>query len=121
MLICSNCSKEMNDDDKFCANCGMQVKENNSDNKRKIVFDGTIHKCPNCGEVLNSFAANCPACGFELRSVKNSGAVAELSRKLEKIEMKRNAETELKYGKWGRFHFPVFQLTFLCIPTYCAF
>lgn len=99
MPICSNCNKEMNNDAKFCPNCGTPVKENNSGNKREIVFEGTIHKCPNCGEVLNSFVANCPACGFELRSVKNSGAVAELSKKLEEIEMKRNAEMELKYMK----------------------
>jgi len=26
-----------------------------------------IYKCPSCGEILKSYTANCPACGFELR------------------------------------------------------
>lgn len=99
MSFCSNCGNKIENEDKFCSNCGTPIKENNSEKKREIVFEGTIHKCPNCGEVLNSLVTNCPACGYELRSIKSSGAVAELSRKLEEIEMKRNAETELKYMK----------------------
>ncbi|WP_301082356.1 zinc ribbon domain-containing protein [Thomasclavelia cocleata] len=57
--------------------------------ERKNVYDGYIHKCPNCGEVLKSFVSNCPACGYELRSSKANSSVSELAAKLEKIESQR--------------------------------
>lgn len=94
MSFCSNCGNKIENEDKFCSNCGTPIKENNSEKKREIVFEGTIHKCPNCGEVLNSFVTNCPACGYELRSLKNLSAVAELASKLEEIENSREEETE---------------------------
>ena len=91
---------------KFCNYCGTPTedtidKKNVAEEKknetsreelteRKMVYDGKIHKCPNCGEVLNSFVTNCPACGYELRDSKNSSAVEELSRKLEEIEQNRD-------------------------------
>jgi hypothetical protein len=56
---------------------------------RRQVFDGEIHKCPNCGEVLNSFIVKCPACGYELRGAKAADSVHELAAKLEQIESKR--------------------------------
>lgn len=97
MLICSNCNQEMNDDTKFCPNCGTPVKENSSEEKRKMVFEGTIHKCPNCGEILNSFVTNCPACGYEIRERKNSTSVSEFAAKLEEIEKSRPATNELGF------------------------
>jgi len=87
----------MNDDVKFCPNCGTPVKENNGEEKRKMVFEGTIHKCPNCGEILNSFVTNCPACGYEIRERKNSTSVSEFAAKLEEIEKSRPTTKELGF------------------------
>ena len=95
-ILCFNCNKEIDSDSKFCPNCGTPLKDNINESKRDIVYEGTIYKCPNCGEILNSFAANCLACGYELRNVKKISAVSELANKLEEIEKKRDPDTELK-------------------------
>lgn len=91
MPFCTNCGKELFDGEKFCSNCGAAtgVADNS---KRTSVYDGELHKCPNCGEILKSFEINCPACGYELRSVKASSAVKEFASKLEAIEARREYE-----------------------------
>ena len=60
--------------------------------ERRTVYEGEIHKCPSCGEVLASFVANCPACGHEFRGAKNSTSVREFASKLEEIERTRPAK-----------------------------
>lgn len=105
-FYCRNCGEKLMPNSKFCNYCGtptedtidkknvVEEKKNETSREelteRKMVYDGKIHKCPNCGEVLNSFVTNCPACGYELRDSKNSSAVEELSRKLEEIEKNRD-------------------------------
>ena len=105
-FYCRNCGEKLMPNSKFCNYCGTPTedtidKKNVAEEKknetsreelteRKMVYDGKIHKCPNCGEVLNSFVTNCPACGYELRDSKNSSAVEKLSRKLEEIEQNRD-------------------------------
>ena len=83
MPFCSNCGQQMDDSAKFCANCGTSVLQNVSNTERKTVFDGEIHKCPHCGEVLKAFETVCPTCKFELRGAKGSSAVKDLAEKLE--------------------------------------
>lgn len=87
MAFCCNCGKELIDGAKFCFECGSPIS--NSDSQRKTVYDGEIHKCPNCGEVLESFTPICPACGLELRDIAPIGSVKELELKLWAIEAKR--------------------------------
>lgn len=79
---------------KFCQHCGSPVRESAKRvyEERAKEYVGKIYKCPNCGEVLNSFTANCPSCGFELRGVKASSAVKEFALKLEAIESRREYE-----------------------------
>lgn len=60
--------------------------------ERKVVYEGKIHKCPNCGEVLGSFQATCPTCGHEVRDAKNSYSVREFAVKLEEIEHGRSTK-----------------------------
>ena len=84
MTFCTNCGQQVADGAKFCANCGTPVSQNVSNTERKTVFDGEIHKCPNCGEVLKSFETACPACNFELRGAQSSSAVKDLAEKLER-------------------------------------
>jgi len=94
MAFCTECGKSIADGAKFCDNCGAAVTTRNfeSTNQRKTVYEGEVHKCPNCGETLKSFNANCPACGYELRSAKSTDSVGELTLRLEQIESTRVVE-----------------------------
>ena len=80
MKYCKNCGKQLPDDAKFCVDCGTPTEEASS--KRRVEQAGTVYKCPNCGEVLESMTAVCPACGYEIRNVKASTALKEFSEKL---------------------------------------
>lgn len=88
-MYCSNCGKELIDGSKFCNDCGTKVdniEQSNTDSKRKIIFDGKIHKCPNCGSKLNSFEHKCKDCGYELRGSNLNNVVMEFANKLEKVD-----------------------------------
>lgn len=88
MAFCINCGQELAEGAKFCANCGKAVgaSHNRAKEQRKTVYDGELHKCPNCGERLDSFVTACPACGYELRGAKTTSVVNELAQKLERTE-----------------------------------
>ena len=80
MAFCIQCGNEHAEDAKFCAHCGTAVGAASAENnQRKATYAGELHKCPNCGEVLDSFTAECPACGYELRGSKASGAIREFA------------------------------------------
>ena len=83
MSFCTNCGQQVPTGANFCANCGTSITASTSDTERKTVFDGEIHKCPYCGEVLKSFETVCPTCKFEIRGAKGSSAVKDLAEKLE--------------------------------------
>lgn len=99
MAFCTNCGQEMPADAKFCSNCGTPI--NHADTyktaKREAIYEGEVHKCPNCGEILNSFELNCPACGYELRGNKASSAVKEFASKLEAIESNRECKKSSRF------------------------
>lgn len=88
MAFCINCGQELAEGAKFCASCGNAVgaSQNGAKEQRKTVYDGELHKCPNCGEQLGSFVTSCPACGYELRGTKVTSVVNELAQKLERTE-----------------------------------
>ena len=87
MRYCTNCGQQVADGAKFCANCGTPITQNVSNTERKTVFDGEIHKCPNCGEVLKAFETVCPnpQCRIEIRGRTNSIAIQEFAINLESI------------------------------------
>lgn len=87
MAFCTNCGQELAEGAKFCASCGKAV-DSNSTYQRKTVYDGVIHKCPNCGEVLSSFLANCPACGFEFNSKKVNSSLKEFIEEINECDRK---------------------------------
>lgn len=89
MAFCTNCGQQVADGAKFCANCGTPISQNTSNSERTKIFDGEIHKCPNCGEVLKAFEAVCPSCKFEIRGAKISSTVSELVRKIEELDRKK--------------------------------
>ncbi len=89
MAFCINCGQELAEGAKFCANCGKAVTGESTISQRKTVYEGNLHKCPNCGEVLNSFVTNCPTCGHEIRDAQGVSSVRQLAIKLEQLESKR--------------------------------
>lgn len=92
MAYCINCGKELPDEAKFCSEYGTAVNDASSSTstQRKTVYDGEIHKCPNCGELLSAFTATCPACGFEIRGVSASHSVVEFAKELKSVELKEH-------------------------------
>lgn len=79
MAFCVNCGQPLNEGAKFCTNCGSTVTPHKKEeNEHKEHFDGKIHKCPNCGEIIDSFTINCPSCGYELRDSSATNSVQRL-------------------------------------------
>lgn len=94
MAFCSNCGVQLQEGAKFCSECGAPVTGGNSKPaERKTVYEGEIHKCPKCGETLNSFVSVCASCGYELRSKQDAGSVREFA---EKIECAENDEQRIR-------------------------
>ena len=90
MAYCVQCGAQLVEGAKFCQKCGSSVHGGNTySSQRQQEFAGKVYKCPQCGEVLNSFESNCPSCGYELRGAKASNAVREFALKLEAIELQR--------------------------------
>lgn len=88
MAFCSCCGKELSNGARFCASCGASVViekpvQDGVNSRQKMVYDGKVYKCPNCGEQMDAFVATCPACGYELRGTQITSRVHELSQKLE--------------------------------------
>lgn len=101
LLFCPYCGAELSEDSVYCKTCGNKVKQSVSapdayvrsnfehteverpqTTQRKTVFDGEVHKCPNCGETLDSFVAHCPSCGYELRGAAATLSVNQLYQEL---------------------------------------
>lgn len=85
MAFCSKCGEKLRDGAKFCDSCGTAVvAEASADTgKRKEVYEGKVHKCSMCGQILESFSARCPTCGCEIRRSDSSGVVLSFAKKFE--------------------------------------
>lgn len=99
MAFCSNCGHKLADGAKFCGGCGVRVGSVASESKRepeserKSFYEGEVHKCPQCGEVLNSFTGNCPSCGYELRGTAVVSSVQKFTEQLAELEGKREEQS----------------------------
>lgn len=93
MPYCKKCGNELESDAEFCTECGTPIIKKSDE--RKEVYDGNVHKCPNCGEHLKSFKLKCPSCGHELRDSKSSNAVSEFVKKLEKANSEEQQYSDL--------------------------
>ena len=91
MAFCTECGHQLAEGAKFCFECGAKVNAPSSPRveQRKTVYDGEIHKCPNCGALLNAYESVCETCGYERRGAKATSSVQELAQKLEAIEAQR--------------------------------
>ena len=110
MAFCTNCGQELPLGANFCPKCGTATKETYDDvARRKTVYDGELHKCPNCGELIDSFVTTCPSCNYELRGAKAPSIVREFADKLEQIEHTREPQKlhsliGMLYGSDGRIN-----------------
>ena len=86
MVTCLSCGQKLNDKARFCSACGQSViGEADIQSQRMEVFEGVIHKCPNCGEVVDAFSIKCSSCGYEFRDIKSSSAVERFAEKLHRL------------------------------------
>lgn len=89
--------------------------------ERKTVYDGAIHKCPSCGEVVNSFVSICPACGFELGQKKVSSTLEKFIDKVNECDrlIANSPNAKTGWASWSRskrFWWVVLNIFFMCIP-----
>ena len=123
MAFCSNCGYQLADGAKFCFECGAEVVASSAfqAEQRKTVYDGEIHKCPSCGEVLNSFVAICHACGFELSRKQTSSALQEFIEKVNACEriIANSPQSKTGWTSWSkskRVWWVILNILFICIP-----
>lgn len=95
MVFCSQCGNRLEDNDNFCVRCGKAVRKNTDIYNRQIHYEGVIHKCPNCGEVISKLDFKCPLCGFEFAGKKASESVAEFAAKIQQLTSQKK---DLKAG-----------------------
>ena len=106
---CSNCGTMLNSDSKFCHVCGSKVGNIKQDNieiendskvetgkyqNRKQEYAGTVLKCPNCGNIVNTLDAICSACGMHLSGKKSSDSVQLFMKRLMEIENDSTVENK---------------------------
>lgn len=112
--FCQYCGTKLDLGARFCKSCGKPIDQSGGSaagsaspkteetfshkqhTERKTVYEGQLHKCPNCGELLDAFRSHCPSCGYEIRDARSSSSVRELAQKLERIEAERMAPIEEK-------------------------
>ena len=103
--FCSYCGTKLDKGAKFCKGCGKPIGQPTQSREfvkdkpiteRKTVYEGYIHKCPSCGEVLDAFVTNCPSCGYEIRDAQSASSVREFAMKLERIEAQKMPAFEEK-------------------------
>ena len=124
MAFCIKCGHQLADGAKFCFECGTNVNVATTPQReqRKTVFEGEIRKCPNCGEVIDSFVAKCPSCGFELNSKRVSSVLMDFIKEINECE--RIIANSPHAGKTGwvswskskRVWWVVLNIFFVCIP-----
>ncbi len=97
MSFCSKCGKELNPNAQFCSACGTAVGYDNTE--RKTQYDGGVHKCPNCGGILDAYEIRCEDCGWERRNIEAANSTKKLVEQLNEIDAEQlplKEETETK-------------------------
>ena len=101
-MFCSNCGTKLNDNAKFCYECGSAVAiaqthasssnpqthtVNNSERRQEYV--GKVLKCPHCGYVITETTAICPACGMQITGRAAVSSIQAFKDQLMEIERTR--------------------------------
>ena len=80
-----NCGKNLPDGAKFCDGCGTALGQTSTKRERAVEYEGTIHKCPNWGYIIDAYESVCEACGYEIRDRKASNSIRELATQIQEI------------------------------------
>lgn len=120
MAFCQKCGAELAEGAAFCGQCGTPVGQSggNDGSKRVQKFVGEIHKCPNCGAVIQGFEGTCPECGTELNR-KTSDEILKFRDEIIAIDAYVNKEA-LDAKKWWT-DWPIGKkvgFAVLCVFTY---
>ena len=89
-MFCKYCGNKAEDNQTFCSVCGKKIIEEKESSQK--TYDGRLKKCPNCGELVDSFTAKCKACGYEFRDTSGVSSIKELRKSLEEINNKEEAD-----------------------------
>lgn len=82
-MFCNYCGAEINDNSVFCNVCGKKVLNQNKNQSK--TYDGSIKKCPNCGEIVDAFTVRCKTCGYEFRESSSVSSIEDLKKNIEII------------------------------------
>lgn len=89
MAFCINCGSELPEGARFCPSCGKEVaapeEKIGLENKEQAPATSP-RKCPHCGELVDPYATECPACGLELHNMQAVSSLKQLSAKLESAQ-----------------------------------
>lgn len=58
------------------------VEKNQPEQRKANPKEGRLHKCPNCGELINFDDVKCPSCGYEIRDREVNASVQSLFDKV---------------------------------------
>lgn len=86
MEFCSKCGSKRIGAEQTCSSCGQPFCTNESDTCRKIVYNGVLQKCPNCGEPTDPFSKFCETCGYEFRDAVGTSSVRIFSEKYQSLD-----------------------------------
>ena len=87
MAFCAKCGHSVTDEMRFCGNCGAAIEA--GDTQNQAASEQSVRRCPICGGALRSLEVCCPYCGAEVAMRQASGAVKELTEKLERTESEK--------------------------------
>lgn len=88
-MYCGKCKGKVNSNDKFCTNCGSELKHN------AIVENSEISQCPRCKSKIHNDDDFCPNCGYTLKEDSVS-YISENNIKQRKVEKENTENIDFK-------------------------
>ena len=70
-MNCGNCGAEINENDRFCSNCGRELIKSKLSNPPSGLID-----CPDCKNPVSRRAKSCPNCGCPVDAMTPDGIVS---------------------------------------------